>query len=115
MKPEYRIAFITILLVILSITLVLFFVSALSRKQDNLNNYFQYEKRYTDSLYKILIEVRKERIEVIKSIDNLKLEIDKTDREIKERITKLKFNNDKAFTNWNDSSSSALLDALLPR
>ena len=89
MRSDYKTAFTIILVIIIANSLLLFFVSSLHSKEDNMKQYFDYEDRYRDSLYKVLIDVRKERIEVIKSIDNLKAEISRTDKEIKERITKL--------------------------
>ena len=111
MRSDYKTAFTIILVIIIANSLLLFFVSSLHRKEDNMKQYFDYEDRYRDSLYKVLIDVRKERIEVIKSIENLKDEISKTDKEIKERITKLN-KDEKIYSNWGDSSTSSILDAL---
>ena len=111
MRSDYKTAFTIILVIIIANSLLLFFVSSLHSKEDNMKQYFDYEDRYRDSLYKVLIDVRKERIEVIKSIENLKAEISKTDKEIKERITKLN-KDEKIYSNWGDSSTSSILDAL---
>ena len=111
MRSDYKTAFTIILVIIIANSLLLFLVSSLHKREDSMKQYFDYEDRYRDSLYKVLIDVRKERIEVIKSIENLKAEISKTDKEIKERITKLN-KDEKIYSNWGDSSTSSILDAL---
>lgn len=114
-KKEYIAPALFIIVAIVHNLILVFFLSWINTKDDNYINYIQDERKYRDSLYANLYSIREERTRLVSSIDSLKIKMAETEKEIAIRINKLKFNNDKAFTNWVDSSSSAILDALLPK
>jgi peptidoglycan hydrolase CwlO-like protein len=95
--------------------ILVFFLSWINTREDNYTNYLKEEKKYRDSLYSQINSIRDQRVQLLNSIDSLKEKMSETEKEIAIRINKLKFNNDKAFSNWVDSSSSAILTALLPK
>jgi peptidoglycan hydrolase CwlO-like protein len=114
-KKEYIAPIVFILMAIVHNLILVFFLSWINTREDNYTNYLKEEKKYRDSLYSQINSIRDQRVQLLNSIDSLKEKMSETEKEIAIRINKLKFNNDKAFSNWVDSSSSAILTALLPK
>ena len=114
-KKEYIAPIVFILMAIVHNLILVFFLTWINTREDNYTNYLKEEKRYRDSLYSQINSIREQRTQLLNSIDSLKIKMSETEKDIAIRINKLKFNNDKSFSNWIDSSSSAILTALLPK
>lgn len=114
-KKEYIAPIVFIIMAVVHNLILVFFLTWINTREDNYTNYIQDERKYRDSLYSQINSIREQRTQLVNSIDSLKEKMSETEKEIAIRINKLKFNNDKAFTNWVDSSSSAILTALLPK
>ena len=86
MKTQYVLNVIFLLL-ILTLTLLILIGKQIQNKEKNQD--ISIEKKYRDSLYNELIEIKNQRYQIINSIDSIQKELHISEYNISKRIQKL--------------------------
>lgn len=110
MKTQYALNVIFLLLIL---TLTLLIVIGKQVENDRKDKDISIEKKYRDSLYNELIEIKNQRHQIIHSIDSIQKELEISEYNISKRIQKLKIQNEITINSYDDSTNANIINRLL--